>query len=190
MKKNSRSKIQNYKDNFSLIRVKKHANDDKIIKMISPELSHQENNYYYNTKINRLILQEAPNNNIKNIYHQPSQINKSISIYYDDLYKERDSNLFALKRTNDKFFNTNSSFENLRVNKVMPIENENSYKNDINYINYNNTSLNNNSNNIYPKQKINNQNISVSQRENNNSENKKYIKKNQRNFNYIKTTQN
>ena len=187
MKKNSRSKIQNYKDNFSSIRVKKHANDDKIIKMISPELSHQENNYYYNTKINRLILQEAPNNNIKNIYHQPSQINKSISIYYDDLYKERDSNLFALKRTNDKFFNTNSSFENLRVNKVMPIENENSYKNDINYINYNNTSLNNNSNNIYPKQKINNQNISASNRENNNSENKKYIKKNQRNFHFIKT---
>ena len=74
-----------YKEHTSQIRVNKKINRSSINNDV-PELSHQENNnYFYNTKISRLILQEAPNHNIQNVYQQPSQINKNISIKYDVL---------------------------------------------------------------------------------------------------------
>ena len=99
-------------DNFCHIRIKKSVNNDKNTNIISPELSHQENNYFYNTKINRLILQELPKNSIQNIYQQPTQINKSLSLGYD-LLQGQVNDLFYTKKNNDNIFNENSSFKNL-----------------------------------------------------------------------------
>ena len=74
-----------YNSNIRHIKVNKRSQNNSI-KSNSQGLSHQENNYFYNTKINRLILQEAPNNNrIQNIYQQPDQYNKNIYIEYDFL---------------------------------------------------------------------------------------------------------
>ena len=69
-------------DNLCHIRVNKRSNDERN----SPRLSHQANNYFYNTKINRLILQEIPNNNVHNVY-QEYQENKNISTDYDILHR-------------------------------------------------------------------------------------------------------
>ena len=75
------------KSNILQIKVNKRTSNTNT-KHNSPSINspHQENNYYYNTKINRLILQEAPNNNrIQNIYQPPDPSNKNILIEYDFL---------------------------------------------------------------------------------------------------------
>ena len=51
-------------------------------KLEHPKLSHQENNYFYNTKINRLVFQESSNNDIQNIYQYPSKIEDRESFEY------------------------------------------------------------------------------------------------------------
>ena len=84
-------------DKFCHIRIKKSPNKDINTNIISPELSHQENNYFYNTKINRLILQELPKNSIQNIYHQPTKLNKSLSFGYD-LFQGEVNNLFYTQK--------------------------------------------------------------------------------------------
>ena len=139
-------------DNFCHIRIKKSVNNDKNTNMISPELSHQENNYFYNTKINRLILQELPKNSIQNIYQQPTQINKSLSLGYD-LLQGQVNDLFYTKKNNDNIFNENSSFKNLPMdikNFKQNSQNDFFYNKEISrddYINANNNS--NNINNIF-----------------------------------------
>ena len=139
-------------DNFCHIRIKKSVNNDKNTNMISPELSHQENNYFYNTKINRLILQELPKNSIQNIYQQPTQINKSLSLGYD-LLQGQVNDLFYTKKNNDNIFNENSSFKNMPMdikNFKQNSQNDFFYNKEISrddYINANNNS--NNINNIF-----------------------------------------
>ena len=135
-------------DNFCHIRIKKSVNNDKNTNMISPELSHQENNYFYNTKINRLILQELPKNSIQNIYQQPTQINKSLSLGYD-LLQGQVNDLFYTKKNNDNIFNENSSFKNLPMdikNFKQNSQNDFFYNKEISRDDYINA--NNNSNNI------------------------------------------
>ena len=129
---------KNSKENNPQIKATKKINNSNL-NINSPELSHQENNYFYNTKINRLILQEAPNNNIQNLYQQPSQINKSISFGLDYL-QGKENNIFFPKAINENFFPRNTSFQNLPID-LIKLKHE-GYNNNINQIDYFN--LNNN----------------------------------------------
>jgi hypothetical protein len=52
------------------------------IKTNSPNLSHQENNYFYNTKINHLILQDLSNNKGQNLIQQQNPLFNSVYINY------------------------------------------------------------------------------------------------------------
>jgi hypothetical protein len=52
------------------------------IKTNSPNLSHQENNYFYNTKINHLILQDLSNNKGQNLIQQRNPLFNSVYINY------------------------------------------------------------------------------------------------------------
>ena len=160
MLKNCRDYKQHYKDNISQIKVKKRQNNDKIIKMSSPELSHQENNYFYNTKINRLILQEAPNNNIQNIYNQPIYHNKRLSIGCDLLEGNINHiNHFHSKKLSGELFIRNTSYQNLSLGMMKPKPNEEYVSKDINkvtYINYKKYSSNDKSDNIYCNNKPDN----------------------------------
>ena len=63
------------------------------IKSNSPILSHQENNYYYNTKINHLILQGLSNCNgeSNNYMHQPQPLYNSVYINYDKIEKNQNN---------------------------------------------------------------------------------------------------
>ena len=82
-------------------------------KLEHPKLSHQENNYFYNTKINRLVFQESSNNDIQNIYQYPSKIEDRESFEYF-LLNGKENNYFFPKRTSENFYN-NSSFKNLPI---------------------------------------------------------------------------
>ena len=104
-----------YKSNIRQIKVNK-RNHNNNIKNNSPSLSHQENNYFYNTKINRLILQEAPNNNrIQNIYKQPGLYNKNVYIEYDFL---ANSPNYAINHANKQvqtLYKKNENFKKIPV---------------------------------------------------------------------------
>ena len=72
------------------------------IKSNSPTLSHQ-NNYYYNTKINHLILQgPSASNRTTNNQHQQHPLCNSVYINYDFLDKNQnnESNIFKTKELN------------------------------------------------------------------------------------------
>lgn len=139
-----------YKEHTSQIRVNKKINRSCINNDV-PELSHQENNnYFYNTKISRLILQEAPNHNIQNVYQQPSQINKNISIKYDVL-QGKVNNFFYQNKINQNFYHKNSSFQNLPIDRIK-LNNDDYIPKDINaitYINFDNISNNDNFNDVF-----------------------------------------
>ena len=148
-KRSGQKPYSNY--NFCQIPIKKAANNEQNIKINSPELSHQENNYFYNTKINRLILQELPNNSLQNLYQQPTQLNKSQSIG-NDLFQGKVNSLLYPKKINDNFLNKNSSFKILPIDMKKLKKNDNYYKQEINeddYININNNSNNELCNNIF-----------------------------------------
>ena len=143
MIKISAGQRKKYKENTSQIRLNKKINNNMQIN--PPRLSHQENNYFYNTKINRLILQEAPNNSIQNIYQQPSQINNDISFRYD-LLQGKVNNLFNQNKSSENFYHKNSNYQNLAID--MMNNNQNNYyskdMDEITYINVNNNFNNNN----------------------------------------------
>ena len=124
-KRSGQKPYSNY--NFCQIPIKKAANNEQNIKINSPELSHQENNYFYNTKINRLILQELPNNSLQNLYQQPTQLNKSQSIG-NDLFQGKVNSLLYPKKINDNFLNKNSSFKILPIDMKKLKKNDNYYK--------------------------------------------------------------
>ena len=168
---------QYYKDNISQIKVKKRQNNDKNIKMSSPELSHQENNYFYNTKINRLILQEAPNNSIQNIYHQPIHHNKRLSIGYDLL--EGNSKYFQSKKLSGELFIKNSSYQNLPLGmKLKPSEDNDSKDiNRVTYINFKNNKSKDNSESLYYNNKPNNAKLLNTLRVNYENNNQDFNKK-------------
>ena len=154
-----------YKENTSQIRVNKKINRSSVNNN-SPELSHQENNnYFYNTKISRLILQGAPNNNFQNLYQQPSEINKSISIKYE-LPQGKVNNFFYQNKNNENFYHKNSSFQNLPIDR-MKLNNDDYINKDINeitYINFNNNSNNDNFNDVFLNSKTEGKIISKSLR--------------------------
>ena len=136
-------------DNFCQINIRKTTNTDKNTNIISPELSHQENNYFYNTKINRLILQELPKNSMQNIYQQPTQHNKNLSLGYD-LFQGQVNNIFYTKKNNDNYYNKNLSLNNFPVDMKKFEQNTQTdyfYNKDISRDDYIN--VNNNSNNIF-----------------------------------------
>jgi len=147
------TKTKDFKENNPQIVVKTKISNSNL-NINSPELSRQENNYFYNTKINRLILQEAPNNNIQNLYQQPSQINKSISSGLNYL-QGKENNIFLPKAINENFFARNSSFENLPIDLVK--FKQESYNNKsmspITYINFSNDYNNENFQNIFVNNK-------------------------------------
>ena len=146
--------------------------------MNSPELSHQENNYFYNTKINRLILQEAPNNSIQNIYHNPTHANKSPSIGYHILQGNIDN--FQSKEVNEDFFNRNTSYQNLPMDMMKLKSNEDYDNKDINrdsYINFKNNSNNVNYDSINYNDKTDNIKLSNSLKVNNEHNNQDFNKK-------------
>ncbi len=186
-----------YKEHTSQIRVNKKINRSSI-KDDVPELSHQENNnYFYNTKISRLILQEAPNHNIQNVYQQPSQINKNISIKYD-LLQGKVNNFFYQNKINQNFYHKNSSFQNLPIDR-MKINNDDYIAKDINaitYINFNNISNNGNFSDVFDNNKTEGKIISKSLRitangtKNQEINEKMNIRQNPLNNYYIKNNKN
>ena len=148
------TKTKDFKENNPQIVVKTKISNSNL-NINSPELSRQENNYFYNTKINRLILQEAPNNSIQNLYQQPSQINKSISSGLNYL-QGKENNIFLPKAiNNENFFARNSGFENLPIDLVK--FKQESYNNKsmspITYINFSNDYNNENFQNIFVNNK-------------------------------------
>ena len=191
-----------YNDNILQIKVNKKTQNNSVRTNSPP---HQENNYYYNTKINRLILQEAPNNNrIQNIYHNPAPQNKSIFIEYDILANNV-NNLMPKKRAKKALYRKTTSFQKLpiTVKKMNGSEINDYYNKDINGFNcitinrstnnpnssiqssrvyYNNNRDNsNNINNFYNK----NVEENFFQMNNNNlSSNSTYYNFSQRNSNY------
>ena len=191
-----------YNDNILQIKVNKKTQNNSVRTNSPP---HQENNYYYNTKINRLILQEAPNNNrIQNIYHNPAPQNKSIFIEYDILANNV-NNLMPEKRAKKALYRKTTSFQKLpiTVKKMNGSEINDYYNKDINGFNcitinrstnnpnssiqssrvyYNNNRDNsNNINNFYNK----NVEENFFQMNNNNlSSNSTYYNFSQRNSNY------
>ena len=91
MKKNEQAQEYYYQNNNGYIKNKKLSKSLKNnTKRNSPILSQQSNNYFYNTKINHLILQEISNTNRDdNIYEQPG-IYKNIYINNNFINKESD----------------------------------------------------------------------------------------------------
>ena len=99
-----------YNGNIQHIKVNKRIQNNNI-KDISPP---HQNNYFYNTKINRLILQEAPKNNrIQNIYQQqPVPSNKSIYIV------EAGDTLWSIARKNNINVDELKTINNLTSNLI------------------------------------------------------------------------
>ena len=150
------------KSNILQIKVNKRTSNTNT-KHNSPSINspHQENNYYYNTKINRLILQEAPNNNrIQNIYQPPDPSNKNILFEYDFL-PNNINNIISEKNQINSLNKKNTNFQKLPITvnfqkKINEFEINNFYNKDnvfkdingFNYMNINRNINNNYSQNI------------------------------------------
>jgi len=99
-----------YKDNNNK---KFDKNKSNNIKKNSPVLSNQENNYFYNTKINHLILQGLSNvNRGQNIYEQP---HTSVYINYDISDKNQNNNTLPLKSYERSIYKKTGSLENMNT---------------------------------------------------------------------------
>ena len=193
-----------YHDNIRHIKVNKKSQNNDIK---NNSLPHQENNYYYNTKINRLILQEAPNNNrIQNIYPHPGISNKNIYIDYDILANNINNvnninNIIPQKRPIQSLYKKTTNYQKLpmTVKKLNENEINGNFNKDINGFNYVNINRNINPNNLIQSSRVyynnnNKNNINFykiyseensSQRRNNyNSIGNEYVNLSQRNMNY------
>ena len=135
-----------YNSNILQIKVNKRTNNtNSNTKNNSPKnvSSHQENNYYYNTKINRLILQEAPNNNqIQNIYQQQESSNKSSILIEYDLLANNINNILPQKKQMQSLYkkNKNNNIQNMPITvniqkKINENDMNNLYQKDINGFN-------------------------------------------------------
>ena len=167
MKKNEISNQYYYKiDNNNMIPIRKRLTN---LKSNSPFLSHQENNFFYNTKINHLILQNLSNSNRgPNMYQQQNSLYDSVYINYDIL--NQDINNISNMNQKREEINSNSlnkdnksrlglyNFINSRRNidrESKSFLDENSYNN--NYVNKNaNSKIKDN--HIYDKNNKNNYN--------------------------------
>jgi len=176
-----------YNSNILQIKVNKRANNtNNNTKNNSPKnvSSHQENNYFYNTKINRLILQEAPNNNqIQNIYQQQEPDNKrSILIEYDLLANNINSIIPPKKQMQTLYKKNKNNILNVPITvNIQKKENEinNLYEKDINGFSCIKINRNPKTNNIFNNYKKN-------------LNNRKYHEYDERiiNSNYIKNNSN
>ena len=184
-----------YNSNILQIKVNKRTNNTNInTKNNSPKniSSHQENNYFYNTKINRLILQEAPKDNqIQNIYQQKEPVNKSSILIEYDLLANNINNLLPQKKQMQSLYkkNKNNNIQNVPITvniqkKINENDMNNLYEKDINgfsCININRNPITNNVFNNYKKdsnlRKYNNYNDRII--------NSNYIKNNNNDSNQI-----
>ena len=116
MKKNEPNQEYYYQNNNGYIKNKKLSKSLKNnTKKNSPILPQQSNNYFYNTKINHLILQEISNTNRdENIYEQPG-IYKNIYINNNFINKEGD-----ITPQQSFFKNNNTSLQKLRTSINFP----------------------------------------------------------------------
>ena len=150
--KNSEQSQTFYKSNIRQIKVNKRAHNNNL-KNNSPSLSHQENNYFYNTKINRLILQEAPNNNrIQNIYQQPGPYNKNVYIEYDFLannpnfINQENKQIQTLYKKNDSFKKVPVAIKKSHKKEINDLYYKKDSNSNLNGFNYVNNSINNSNN--------------------------------------------
>ena len=168
MLKNGINHENYYKSNSNNKNVSKRSFNS--VKNIAPLLAHQENNYYYNTKINHLILQ-GPSNSKKGKNSVPTQnpLYNSVYINYDLLAKNTNNNMntnfINQKREETDSYSLNKdnkniiSLDNFSTNRRKI--NRNSKNEDISYNKYINSSNNyindycNNKNNYNPFQVMN-----------------------------------
>ena len=105
MIKNGKNQQFNFKDNNNKNNRNKYNKSPNNLKRNSPILAHQENNYFYNTKINHLILQGISNTNKdQNIYEQPIPTSHhSIYVNYEflDKNKNNDNNINSYYKKNN-----------------------------------------------------------------------------------------
>ena len=166
----SRVRQQNhFKSNILQIKVNKINKKNNSPSMVP----HQENNYYYNTKINGLIFHEAPDNNRNSSKYQPlSPLNKDILIEYDFLANSVNNIICENKQINS-LYKKDTDFQKLPITvniqkKANEIEINNFYNknnvfkdiNGFNYININRNIINNynqnsNSKSFYEKNERN-----------------------------------
>ena len=188
-----------YKDNNNK---KFDKNKSSNIKKNSPVLSHQENNYFYNTKINHLILQGLSNvNRDQNIYEQP---HTSVYINYDISDKNQNNNTLPPKSYERSIYKKTASLENMNTMIGMQKNiKERECNNSTNKDNKNLIGINFLSNrkgdsyNIYSKsflEESSNKNDNNKSNKNNNSNNSNNINKNNYNpfqvLNYLKKRKN
>ena len=148
-----------YHDNIRHIKVNKKSQNNESK---NNSLPHQENNYYYNTKINRLILQEAPNNNrIQNIYPHSGITNKNIYIDYDILANNLNNvnninNIISQKRPIQSLYKKTTNYQRLpiTVKKINENEIHDNFNKDINGFNYVNINRNINPNNLIQSSRV------------------------------------
>ena len=128
MKKNEPNQEYYYQNNNGYIKNKKLSKSLKNnTKKNSPILPQQSNNYFYNTKINHLILQEISNTNRdESIYEQPG-IYKNIYINNNFINKEDD-----ISSKQSFYKKDNTSLQKLRTSINFPQNLNNNEKNDLN----------------------------------------------------------
>ena len=168
----------NYQYYYKIDETNKTQNKNRFtnIKSNSPVLSHLENNYFYNTKINHLILQGPSNSNRgPNVYQQTNPLFNSVYINYDILNKNSNNinnmyqkkyqiNSNSLNKDNKKIIGLDNYMNNRNINSKSFFEeksdNNNIINNDNINININNNikeyyNSNNNKNNYNPFQVLN-----------------------------------
>ena len=116
MKKNEQNQDYYYQNNNAYIKNKKLSKSLKNnTKKNSVALPQKSNNYFYNTKINHLILQEISNTNRDvNIYEQPGIFK---NIYINNNFINRESDTIPHQSFNKK---NNISFQKLQASINFP----------------------------------------------------------------------
>ena len=146
-------------------------NKNKNMKNNSPNLSHQENNYYYNTKINHLIFHDYTCNNPNNYKRDKSNPRfNSVDLYYNPIesnfingnnilprYSKNSNfnNSINLKKS-DKFKNIKFSLDNTEINMNITTSRNKDIRNSTNNLKERNITKNDNINynNIFQTKNI------------------------------------
>ena len=113
--------LQNYNKDINTNK-KFDTNQYNNIKSNSPILSHQENNYFYNTKINHLILQGSSSvNRDQYLYEQPYNSYNSVYINYQFMENSKKNNNAVPPKSNDRsFYKKTSSLEKINSVAINP----------------------------------------------------------------------
>ena len=112
----------NEKNNQYYYNCNNSKNTNMSVKSNSPILSHQQNNYYYNTKINHLIFHEYLNTNQNHNSIQNSNLYNSMPIKYDILEPDLNEGRKIIPRNQDNTYYKNSislkksdKFKNMKI---------------------------------------------------------------------------